>query len=100
MIHGPSARRSRSLPERDRRRVRRNEAAGAGTGADDGLVPRDGFQTTVGRTKRRYNHGEETDRFAVPPVAAADAEPWVRDQASQIRDAPARAARGADAPPA
>jgi hypothetical protein len=46
-----------------------------------------GFQTTVPRAKRRYYHGEETDRFAVPPVAAADAEPWVRDQARQIRDA-------------
>jgi hypothetical protein len=46
-----------------------------------------GFQTTVPRTKRRYYHGEETDPFAVPPVAAVDAEPWVRDQASQIRDA-------------
>jgi hypothetical protein len=46
-----------------------------------------GFQTIVPRTKRRYYHGEETDRFAVPPVAAPDAEPWVRDQASQIRDA-------------
>ncbi|MGH3110412.1 MAG: hypothetical protein ACRDQT_05785 [Gaiellaceae bacterium] len=46
-----------------------------------------GFQTTIARTKRRYYHGEETDRFVVPPVAAGDAEPWVRDQARQIRDA-------------
>jgi len=46
-----------------------------------------GFQTAVPHTKRRYYHGEETDRYVVPPVAEAGAEPWIRDQASQIRDA-------------
>jgi hypothetical protein len=46
-----------------------------------------GFQTIVPRAKRRYYHGEETDHFALPPVAGPDAEPWERDQASQIRDA-------------
>ena len=46
-----------------------------------------GFQTTIPRGKRRYYHGEETDRFAVPPVATPNAEPWIRDQASQLRDA-------------
>jgi hypothetical protein len=46
-----------------------------------------GFQTVVPRAKRRYYHGAETDQFAVPPIAPAGAEPWVRDQASQIRDA-------------
>jgi hypothetical protein len=46
-----------------------------------------GFQTTVLPEKRRFYRGTETDRYAVPPVAAAGSEPWVRDQASQIRDA-------------
>ena len=46
-----------------------------------------GFQTTVPRSKRRFYTGEETDRYVVPPVAGEDAAPWVRDQASQIRDA-------------
>lgn len=46
-----------------------------------------GFQTIVPRGKLRYYRGEETDRFAVPPVATPGSEPWVRDQASQIRDA-------------
>jgi hypothetical protein len=46
-----------------------------------------GFQTVIPRGKRRYYHGEETDRYVLQPVAPADAEPWVRDQASQIRDA-------------
>jgi hypothetical protein len=41
----------------------------------------------IPRGKRRYYHGEETDRYVLQPVAPADAEPWVRDQASQIRDA-------------
>ena len=46
-----------------------------------------GFQTTVPRTKRRYYRGVETDRFAVPPLATKGAEPWVRDQPRQLRDA-------------
>jgi len=46
-----------------------------------------GFQTTVPRSKRRYYWGEETDPHAVPPVAPEGSEPWVRDQASQLRDA-------------
>ncbi len=46
-----------------------------------------GFQTTVPRTKRRFYKGEETDPFVVPPLAPEGAEPWVRDQASQLRDA-------------
>jgi hypothetical protein len=46
-----------------------------------------GFQTMVPRSKRRYYTGEETDRYVVPPVAAEDSAPWVRDQARQIRDA-------------
>jgi hypothetical protein len=45
-----------------------------------------GFQTIVPRAKRRFYRGEETDRNAVPPVVEG-AEPWVRDHASQIRDA-------------
>jgi hypothetical protein len=46
-----------------------------------------GFQTTVPDHKRRFYRGAETDPYVVPPVAHEDAEPWVRDQASQIRDA-------------
>jgi hypothetical protein len=46
-----------------------------------------GFQTSVPRSKQRFYSGEETDRFVVPPVAREDADPWVRDQASQLRDA-------------
>jgi hypothetical protein len=46
-----------------------------------------GFQTTVPRSKRRYYRGEETDPWVVPPVAPQGAEPWVRDQATQLRDA-------------
>jgi hypothetical protein len=46
-----------------------------------------GFQTTILRSKRRFYKGEETDRFAVAPVATPSAAPWVRDQARQIRDA-------------
>ncbi len=46
-----------------------------------------GFQTTIPREKRRFYRGEETDPFTVLPLAPAGAEPWVRDQASQIRDA-------------
>jgi len=46
-----------------------------------------GFQTTVPRAKKRFYSGEETDFYAVPPVAPSGSEPWVRDQASQLRDA-------------
>jgi hypothetical protein len=46
-----------------------------------------GFQTTVPRAKRRLYRGEETDPFVVPPLAPEGAEPWVRDQAGQLRDA-------------
>ena len=46
-----------------------------------------GFQTTIAAAKRRFYHGEETDRHAVPPLAAETPRPWVRDQASQLRDA-------------
>jgi hypothetical protein len=46
-----------------------------------------GFQTTIPRAKRRFYHGAETDPHIVPPVAPAGSEPWIRDQASQIRDA-------------
>ena len=46
-----------------------------------------GFQTSVPRSKRRFYTGEETDRFVVEPAAGEEAQPWVRDQASQIRDA-------------
>ncbi len=45
-----------------------------------------GFQTTVPRHKRRHYNGEETDHWAVPPVAPEGIEPWFRDQASQLRD--------------
>jgi hypothetical protein len=46
-----------------------------------------GFQTSVPHAKRRFYKGKETDPFVVPPIAPAGAEPWVRDQASQLRDA-------------
>jgi hypothetical protein len=46
-----------------------------------------GFQTTVPRVKKRFYSGEETDFHVVPPLAPDDAKPWVRDQASQLRDA-------------
>ena len=46
-----------------------------------------GFQTTVPPSKRRHYNGEETDHWAVPPVAPEGIEPWFRDQASQLRDA-------------
>jgi hypothetical protein len=46
-----------------------------------------GFQTVVPQAKKRFYSGEETDAYAVPPVAPEDAQPWVRDQAGQLRDA-------------
>jgi hypothetical protein len=46
-----------------------------------------GFQTTVPRTKRQHYDGEETDDWAVPPLAAPGVESWFRDQARQLRDA-------------
>jgi hypothetical protein len=46
-----------------------------------------GFQTTVPRGKKRFYTGAETDSYVVPPMAPEDAEPWVRDQAGQLRDA-------------
>jgi hypothetical protein len=46
-----------------------------------------GFQTTVPRAKQRYYRGNETDPYVVPPVAPDGSPPWVRDQASQLRDA-------------
>lgn len=46
-----------------------------------------GFQTTVPRAKRRFYRGVETDAFVVPPLAQRKVEPWVRDQARQLRDA-------------
>jgi hypothetical protein len=46
-----------------------------------------GFQTTVAPSKRRHYTGEETDHWAVPPLAPEGIEPWFRDQASQLRDA-------------
>ena len=46
-----------------------------------------GFQTTVPKSKKRFYRGEETDPFVVPPVAPEGSEPWVRDQATQLRDA-------------
>jgi hypothetical protein len=46
-----------------------------------------GFQTIVPRAKRQHYYGEETDQWAVPPLAPASIEPWFRDQAGQLRDA-------------
>jgi len=46
-----------------------------------------GFQTTVPRGKRRFYHGTESDAYALPPAVAESAEPWVRDQVRQLRDA-------------
>jgi len=46
-----------------------------------------GFQTTVPRGKKRFYTGAETDSYVVPPMAPEHAEPWVRDQAGQLRDA-------------
>lgn len=46
-----------------------------------------GFQTTVPRAKQRYYRGDETDPYVVPPLAPHGSPPWVRDQASQLRDA-------------
>jgi hypothetical protein len=46
-----------------------------------------GFQTSIAWTKRRLYRGAETDRHVVPPVAPAKADPWLRDQATQLRDA-------------
>jgi hypothetical protein len=46
-----------------------------------------GFQTIVPRAKRRFYRGKETDPFVVPPLAPEGSEPWVRDQARQLRDA-------------
>lgn len=46
-----------------------------------------GFQTTIPRSKRRFYHGVETDPHVVPPVAPDASEPWIRDQAGQLRDA-------------
>lgn len=42
----------------------------------------DGFQTVPPREKRRYYHGRENDRYALPAVATDTV-----DQASQLRDA-------------
>jgi hypothetical protein len=42
----------------------------------------DGFQTVPPREKRRYYHGRENDRYALPALA-----PDAVDQASQLRDA-------------
>jgi hypothetical protein len=46
-----------------------------------------GYQTTVPRAKRRLYRGVETDPRALPPLVPETAEPWVRDQARQLRDA-------------
>jgi hypothetical protein len=46
----------------------------------------DGFQTVAPTDKRRYYHGRENDRGALPAVASQD-EPRVVDQASQLHDA-------------
>lgn len=47
-----------------------------------------GFQTTVPRSKKRFYHGKETDPYVVPALARRKAAAtWIRDQASQLRDA-------------
>jgi hypothetical protein len=46
-----------------------------------------GFQTIVHASKRRFYRGQETDRSAVHPLAPHGSPAWMRDQASQIRDA-------------
>ncbi len=46
-----------------------------------------GFQTSVPLSKRRFYRGAETDPYVVLPVAPTKADPWLRDQASQLRDA-------------
>ena len=46
-----------------------------------------GFQTIVPASKRRFYHGQETDRSVVHPLAPHGSPPGTRDQASQIRDA-------------
>ena len=46
-----------------------------------------GFQTSVPLSKRRFYRGVETDARVVLPVAPTKADPWLRDQASQLRDA-------------
>jgi hypothetical protein len=46
-----------------------------------------GFQTSVPLSKRRFYRGAETDPHVVLPVAPTKADPWLRDQASQLRDA-------------
>jgi hypothetical protein len=46
-----------------------------------------GFQTSIPKSKRRFYRGEETDPYVLPPVAPEGSEPWVRDQAAQLRDA-------------
>jgi hypothetical protein len=35
----------------------------------------------------RFYTGEETDSYVAPPLSPTDADPWDRDQASQLRDA-------------
>jgi hypothetical protein len=58
-----------------------------GEGATSVWYVETGFQTTVPRGKRRFYRGEETDPFVVPALVSEGAEAWVRDQATQLRDA-------------
>lgn len=46
-----------------------------------------GFQTSVPRAKLRFYRGEETDPYVVSPLSPEGTEPWIRDQARQLRDA-------------
>lgn len=49
----------------------------------------DGFQTVPPAGKRRFYHGRESDRFALPAVAPTSVDPAAPrlDQATQLRDA-------------
>lgn len=58
-----------------------------GTGRTTVWYLEDGFQTSVPGSKRPLYHGVETDPGVVPALLGDGAEPWVRDQAHQIRDA-------------
>jgi len=58
-----------------------------GTGRTTVWYLEDGFQTSIPRSKRHYYTGVETDPGVVAPLVVEGAEPWVRDQARQLRDA-------------
>jgi hypothetical protein len=61
--------------------------SGSGLWEDSVWYLENGFQTTIPQGEATLLQGVETDPYVEPPLAPEGSDPWVRDQARQLRDA-------------